>query len=96
MFRHSSAGVELDKKKAFELNPTAYWSAVLKAKIQLELKDNKGAIDTAEIAKKLAEADKDQAYVNQADEIIPRIMAEANTRSRLDRRRNGFKTRNKY
>ncbi len=56
--------------KAFELNPIAYWSAVLKAKIQLELKDNKGAIETAEIAKKLAEADGDQAYVKQAEEII--------------------------
>ncbi|MES2588698.1 MAG: DUF2911 domain-containing protein [Bacteroidota bacterium] len=56
--------------KAFEINPNAYWSAVLKAKIQLELKDTKGAIATAETAKKLAEADEDGSYVKQAEEII--------------------------
>jgi tetratricopeptide (TPR) repeat protein len=56
--------------KAAELNPKAYWTAVLKAKIQLELNDKKGAIATAEAAKKLAEEDKDPAYVKQANEII--------------------------
>jgi len=56
--------------KAAELNPKAYWTAVLKAKIQLELNDKKGAIATAETAKKLAEEDKDPAYVKQANEII--------------------------
>lgn len=56
--------------KAFELNPKAYWTGVLKAKIQLDLNDKKGAIATAEVAKKLAEEDKDPAYVKQANEII--------------------------
>lgn len=56
--------------KAFELNPDAYWVANLKAKIQLELKDYKNAMATAEIVKKLATADGDNAYVKMADEII--------------------------
>lgn len=56
--------------KASELNPKAYWVAVLKAKIQLELNDKKGAIATAEAAIKLAEEDKDPAYVKQAIDII--------------------------
>ncbi|MBI2257865.1 MAG: DUF2911 domain-containing protein [Flavobacteriia bacterium] len=56
--------------KAFELNPKAYWSSLLKSKIQLDLKDKKGAISSAEITKKLAEEDKDSGYVKQADEII--------------------------
>ena len=56
--------------KAFELNPDAYWVANLKAKIQLELKDYKNAIATAEIVKKLATTDGDNAYVKMADEII--------------------------
>lgn len=56
--------------KAFELNPTYYWTALLKARIQLELKDYKGAIATAEQAKKLATADEDSAYVKMSDEVI--------------------------
>jgi len=42
----------------------------VKAKIQLELKDYKNAMATAEIVKKLATADGDNAYVKMADEII--------------------------
>jgi tetratricopeptide (TPR) repeat protein len=61
--------------KAFEMNPKAYWVALLKAKIQLELKDKKGAIVTAEQAKKLAEEDKDPAYVKQAEELIQKAKA---------------------
>lgn len=56
--------------KAFELNPSAYWSGLLKAKIQLELKDFKGATATAEQVKKLAEADNDPAYIKGAEEVI--------------------------
>lgn len=54
--------------KAFEANPEAYWSAMLKAKIQLELKDYKGAIATAEQVKSLAKDD--YAYTKMADELI--------------------------
>lgn len=56
--------------KAFELNPKAYWSGLLKAKIQFELNDKKGTIATAEIVKKLADEDKDPAYSKQAEELI--------------------------
>jgi tetratricopeptide (TPR) repeat protein len=56
--------------KAFELNPKAYWSGLLKAKIQFELNDKKGAIATAEQVKKLADEDKDPAYSKQAEELI--------------------------
>jgi tetratricopeptide (TPR) repeat protein len=61
--------------KAFELNPSAYWSGLLKAKIQFELNDKKGAITTAEQVKKLAEEDKDPAYVKQAEELIQKAKA---------------------
>lgn len=54
--------------KAVEYNPEAYWSAMLKAKIQLELKDYKGAIATAEQVKTLAK--NDYAYTKMADELI--------------------------
>jgi tetratricopeptide (TPR) repeat protein len=56
--------------KAFETNPKAYWSGLLKAKIQLELNDKKGAKETAILAKKVAEEDKDENYAKQAEEII--------------------------
>lgn len=56
--------------KAAEANPKAYWVAVLKAKIQLELQDKKGAKATAEAAKKMAEEEKDGSYVKQAEEVI--------------------------
>lgn len=83
---HQAAQYYFDNKKdmkkalewanmAFELNPTAYWSGMLKAKIQFELNDLKGAKSTAETVKKLAEEDKDPAYVKQADELISKIGA---------------------
>jgi hypothetical protein len=56
--------------KSFEMNPTAYWTGLLKAKIQLELKDFKGATATAEQVKKLATADNDPAYIKGAEEVI--------------------------
>lgn len=56
--------------KAFTANPKAYWVAMLKAKIQFKMKDLKGASATAEVAKALATADQDDAYVKMADKII--------------------------
>ncbi len=56
--------------KAFVANPKAYWIAMLKAKIQFKAKDLKGAIATAEVAKALATADQDDAYIKQADKLI--------------------------
>lgn len=56
--------------KAIEQNPKAYWVLHLKAKIQLRLKDSKGAIETAEKSKALAMEDKDDAYVKNNDKLI--------------------------
>jgi Protein of unknown function (DUF2911)/Tetratricopeptide repeat len=57
-------------EKAVEQNPKAYWVHHLKAKIQLKLKDTKGAIETAEKSKALALEDKDDAYVKNNDKLI--------------------------
>jgi tetratricopeptide (TPR) repeat protein len=56
--------------KAIENNPTAYWSILLKARIQLELNDKKGALATAEIVKKMAKENENSAYVKFAEEVI--------------------------
>jgi len=56
--------------KAVEQNQKAYWVLHLKAKIQLKLKDSKGAIETAEKSKVLALEDKDDAYVKNNDKLI--------------------------
>jgi hypothetical protein len=57
-------------EKAVELNPKAYWVATLKAKIQLKMKDTKGATETANKAIALAKADGDDAYVKMNEKII--------------------------
>jgi hypothetical protein len=57
-------------EKAVDQNPKAYWVHHLKAKIQLKLKDAKGAIETAEKSKALALEDKDDAYVKNNDKLI--------------------------
>ncbi len=56
--------------KAIANNPKAYWIVLLKAKIQYKAKDLKGASATAEQAKALAAADKDDTYVKNAEKII--------------------------
>lgn len=56
--------------KAIANNPKAYWIVLLKAKIQYKAKDLKGALATAEQAKALAAADKDDTYVKNAEKII--------------------------
>lgn len=56
--------------KAVEQNPKAYWVVLLKAKIQLKSKDNKGAIATAEQAMALAKEAQDDAYVKMAEKLI--------------------------
>ena len=61
--------------KAIELTPDAYWVWHLKAKIQLKLKDAKGAIETAEKSKALALKDKDDAYVKNNDKLIAEAKA---------------------
>lgn len=56
--------------KAVANNPKAYWIVLLKAKIQVKLKDNKGANATATQALALAKEDQDDAYVKMAEKII--------------------------
>lgn len=56
--------------KAVELNPKAYWSALLKANIQKDLGDFKGAMLTAEAAKKAAVEGENTGYAQRADELI--------------------------
>jgi acetolactate synthase small subunit len=55
--------------KAVEQNPKAYWVALLKARIQLKLKDYKGSMATAELAKNLATEDKNDDYVKMSTEV---------------------------
>ena len=54
--------------KAVEMNPTAYWSLMLKANIQYEMNDKKGAIASAE--KVLKMEDVDGAYTKMAKDLI--------------------------
>jgi hypothetical protein len=76
---HSAAGYYYENKKdlkkalewankAVEMNPTAYWSLMLKANIQYELNDKKGAIATAEQVKKMKNID--GAYTKIANDLI--------------------------
>ena len=76
---HSAAGYYYENKKdlkkalewankAVEMNPTAYWSLMLKANIQYELNDKKGAIATAEQVLKMK--DVDGAYTKMANDLI--------------------------
>ncbi len=60
--------------KAIAQNAKAYWVVLLKAKIQLKAKDNKGAIATAQKAVALAKEDKNDDYVKMGEALI----AEAN------------------
>ncbi|HEX4888240.1 MAG TPA: DUF2911 domain-containing protein [Luteibaculaceae bacterium] len=61
--------------KAADLRPEAYWVLHLKAKIQHGLKDYKGAIATAELSKKAAQADKNDDYVSMNDKLIAKAKA---------------------
>lgn len=56
--------------KAVAQNPKAYWVILLKARIQVKLKDFKGAIATAEQSLALAKEDKNDDYVKMNEELI--------------------------
>ncbi|MCD6068221.1 MAG: hypothetical protein K0S33_3047 [Bacteroidetes bacterium] len=56
--------------KAIAQNPKAFWIVTLKAKIQVKMKDGKGAIDTANSAIALAKEDKNDDYVRTNEKII--------------------------
>lgn len=61
--------------KAVANNPKAYWIATLKAKIQLKMKDSKGAIETATAAMTLAKEEKNDDYVRNNEKIIAEAKA---------------------
>ena len=61
--------------KAFQNNSKAYWSAHLKAKIQIKMKDYKGAIATAEQSLALAKEDKNDDYVKLNEKLIAEAKA---------------------
>lgn len=76
---HQAAGYYYENKKdmklalewankAVEMNPTAYWSLMLKANIQYELNDKKGATASAEQVLKMKNVD--GAYTKMANDLI--------------------------
>lgn len=56
--------------KAIEQNPKAFWVYHLKAKIQMKLKDYKGAVSTAEQSIALAKEAKNDDYVKMNEKLI--------------------------
>ena len=56
--------------KAAELNPKAFWITHLKAKIQMKLKDYKGAIASAEQSLAIAKEQKNDDYVVMNEKLI--------------------------
>jgi tetratricopeptide (TPR) repeat protein len=59
--------------KAAELNPSAYWVMLLKAKIQFKMKDYQGASVSAQKVIELATADKDDTYVGHGKKMLEDI-----------------------
>jgi hypothetical protein len=56
--------------KAIEINSKAYWAIMLKAKIQVKLKDITGANASAQKVITMAKVDDDDAFVKQAQQLI--------------------------
>lgn len=61
--------------KAFENNPKAYWVAHTRAKIQLKMKDYKGAIASADQSMALAKEDKNDDFVKLNEKLIAEAKA---------------------
>lgn len=59
--------------KAVEQNPKAYWVVLLKAKIELKLKDKAAAKASAEKVIEMAKADKDDAYIKNGENLLIEI-----------------------
>ena len=55
---------------AIEQNPKAYWMSHLKAKIQVKMKDSKGAIESAEKSMAAAKEDGNDDYVKLNEKLI--------------------------
>ena len=56
--------------KGIAANPKAFWMVMLKAKIQVKQKDQKGAVATAQQVIALATEAKNDDYVKQAEKLI--------------------------
>ena len=56
--------------KAIEANPKAYWAVLLKAKIQVKLKNVTGATASANKVITMAKEDKNDDYVKMAEKLI--------------------------
>lgn len=56
--------------KSLELEPKAYWAMYVKAKIQLKLKDNQGALATAGKVITLAKEDKSEEYISLGEKVV--------------------------
>ncbi|MFM7217024.1 MAG: DUF2911 domain-containing protein [Bacteroidota bacterium] len=61
--------------KAAEQNPKAYWVTLLKAKIQLKMKDYAGAAASAQKTIDLAKEDQDDTYVMNGEKILKEAKA---------------------
>jgi hypothetical protein len=59
--------------KAIEQNPKAFYMFMLKARIQFKLKDNTGALATAQQVIPLAQDAKNDDYVNMANKFIAEV-----------------------
>ena len=55
---------------ATEQNPKAYWMMHLKAKIQMKMKDTKGAVESAEKSMAAAKEDSNADYVKLNEKLI--------------------------
>ena len=56
--------------KSLEMEPKAYWAMYVKAKIQLKLKDNQGALATAGKVITLAREDKSDEYISLGEKVV--------------------------
>ena len=56
--------------KAIDINPKAYYMVHTKAKIQMRMKDYKGAIESAEKSMALAKEEKSDDYVKMNEKLI--------------------------
>ncbi len=59
--------------KAIEMNPKGFWIVHLKAKIQMKLKDYKGAKASAEKSKATAMEEKNEDFVSLNDKLLAEI-----------------------
>jgi tetratricopeptide (TPR) repeat protein len=61
--------------KAVEMSPKAYWIALLKAKIQKDLKDYNGALATSQLSYNLAKEQGNDTYMKNNERLMAEIKA---------------------